>query len=142
MDSEVCSAAMSLAAVASFVLDLGKRGIGLGQRGLGLTERGVELQVYRAHLASRGVRPQTHDSVKITRDGGKRIKCARDLRQRVLTQVRLSLAKVGRTGLNCIIDSVAGTRDSRSVIRHGARLRRQTVLDALKLFHSARGANR
>lgn len=56
------------------------------------------------------------------------------LRQRVLTQVRLGLAKVGRTGLDCVIDSVAGTRDSRGVIRHGARLCRQTVLDALKLF--------
>ena len=51
-----------------------------------------------------------------------------------MTQVRLGLAKVGRTGLDCVIDSVAGTRDSRGVIRHGARLCRQTVLDALKLF--------
>ena len=51
-----------------------------------------------------------------------------------MTQVRLGLAKVGRTGLNCVIDSVAGTRDSRGVIRHGARLRGQTVLDALQLL--------
>ena len=51
-----------------------------------------------------------------------------------MTQVRLGLAKVGRTGLDCVIDSVAGARDSRGGIRHDARLRRQTVLDALKLF--------
>ena len=36
--------------------------------------------------------------------------------------------------MNCVIDSVTGTRNSRCVIRHGARLRGQTVLDALKLF--------
>ena len=51
-----------------------------------------------------------------------------------MAQVRLGLAKVGRTGMNCVIDSVTGTRNSRCVIRHGARLRGQTVLDALKLF--------
>ena len=51
-----------------------------------------------------------------------------------MTQIRLGLTEIGRTGLNGVIDSVAGTRDGRGVIRHGARLRGQTVLDALKLF--------
>ena len=115
------------------VLDLGKRGIGLGQGGLGLAERGVELRK-RAARTCNGGREARYDTRQVARDGGKGIECTRGLRQRVLAQVCLGLAKVVRTGLDCVIDSVTGTRDSRSVIRHGARLRGQTVLDALQLL--------
>ena len=115
------------------VLDLGKRGIGLGQRGLGLTERSAKLRQRAARICK--CRCHTRDDTgQVARNGSKRVERARGLRQRVLAQVRLGLAKVGRTGMNCVIDSVTGTRNSRCVIRHGARLRGQTVLDALKLF--------
>ena len=55
-------------------------------------------------------------------------------RQRILTKIRLSLANVGRAGLNCSIDSVAGARNGRSVIRNSTRLCREIVLDGLEAF--------
>ena len=104
----------------------------MGQRGLCLLERGVELRQRAARICNGG-REARYDSRQITRDGSKGVERARGLRKRVLAQVRLGLAKVGRTGLNCVIDSVAGARDGRGVICHGARLRGQTVLDTLQL---------
>ena len=104
----------------------------MGQRGLCLLERGVELRQRAARARYRGGHTR-HNAGQIARNGGKGVKRARSLRQRVLTQICLGLAKVGRPGLNCVIDSVAGTRDSRGIICHGARLRGQTVLDTLQL---------